>query len=471
MATITGVRVEDVRFPTSATADGSDAMNKDADYSAAYVVLETDAPDPAGSDPTRPGGSGRTLGGYGLTFTIGRGNDIVAEAARQQAALLVGRDVDELAADMGAVYRDLTADSQLRWLGPEKGVVHLSLAAVLNAVWDLVARRAGKPLWRLLVDLTPEQLVDVADLRYLSDALTRDEALEILEAREPGRQERLAHLERTGYPVYTTSAGWLGYSDDKLRRLCQEAVDAGYQHVKLKVGANLAEDVRRLTIAREVLGPDRNLMIDANQVWDVPQAIEWMRELARFDPLWIEEPTSPDDILGHAAVRRAVAPVGVATGEHCHNRVMFKQLFQAEAIDYCQLDTGRLASINEIVAVLLLAAKFGVPVCPHAGGVGLCEMVQHVSVLDYVAIGGDLTGRVTEYVDHLHEHFTDPCVVEDRGAGTAYVLPSLPGYSTQMYEESLDRFRFPGGTYWATPGPETSVSGVPVRDTSQHVPH
>ncbi|WP_423462000.1 enolase C-terminal domain-like protein [Promicromonospora sp. MS192] len=448
MATITGVRVEDVRFPTSATADGSDAMNKDADYSAAYVVLETDAQD----------ADGAPLGGYGLTFTIGRGNDIVAEAARQQAAGLVGRDVDALAADMGAVYRDLTADSQLRWLGPEKGVVHLSLAAVLNAAWDLVARRAGKPLWRLLVDMTPEELVDVADLRYLSDALTRDEALAILRERAGTRQERLDHLERTGYPVYTTSAGWLGYSDDKLRRLCQEAVDAGYRHVKLKVGANLAEDVRRLTIAREVLGPDRNLMIDANQVWDVPQAIEWMTALAPFDPLWIEEPTSPDDILGHAAVRRAVAPIGVATGEHCHNRVMFKQLMQAEAIDYCQLDTGRLASINEIVAVLLLAAKFGVPVCPHAGGVGLCEMVQHVSVLDYVAIGGDLTGRVTEYVDHLHEHFTDPCVVADRGAGTAYVLPSRPGYSTQMHEESLDRFRFPHGTYW-------------VRDTADHVPH
>ena len=451
MATITGVRVEDVRFPTSATADGSDAMNKDADYSAAYVVLETDT-----ADPADPGGA--TLGGYGLTFTIGRGNDIVAEAARQQAAALVGRDVDALAADMGAVYRDLTADSQLRWLGPEKGVVHLSLAAVLNAVWDLVARRAGKPLWRLLVDMTPEELVDVADLRYLSDALTRDEALAILRAREGTKQERIARLEASGYPVYTTSAGWLGYSDDKLRRLCQEAVDAGYQHVKLKVGADLTEDVRRLTIAREVLGPDRALMIDANQVWDVPQAIDWMSELERFDPLWIEEPTSPDDILGHAAIRRAVAPIGVATGEHCHNRVMFKQLFQAGAIDYCQLDTGRLASINEIVAVLLLAAKFGVPVCPHAGGVGLCEMVQHVSVLDYVAVAGDLDGRVTEYVDHLHEHFTDPCVVADRGAGTAYVLPSRPGYSTQMYEESLSRFRFPHGTYW-------------VRDTADHVPH
>ncbi|MFF2831039.1 enolase C-terminal domain-like protein [Cellulosimicrobium cellulans] len=438
MARITRVEIEDVRFPTSLTADGSDAMNKDADYSAAYVVLRTDATDE----------SGEPLAGHGLTFTIGRGNDIVAEAARQQASALVGRDVDELAADMGGVYRTLTSDSQLRWLGPEKGVVHLSVAAVLNATWDLVSRRAGKPLWRLLADLTPRELVAVADLRYLSDALTADEAVALLEAKAATKAERIAHLERTGYPVYTTSAGWLGYDDEKLRRLCQEAVDAGYGHIKLKVGADLADDVRRLTIAREVIGPDRTLMVDANQVWDVPQAIEWMAALAPFDPLWIEEPTSPDDVLGHAAIRRAVAPIGVATGEHCHNRVMFKQFFQAEAIDFCQLDTGRLASVNEIVAVLLLAAKFGVPVCPHAGGVGLCEMVQHVSVLDYVAIAGDLTGRVTEFVDHLHEHFTDPCVVADNGAGSGYVLPSRPGYSTQMHAASVAQYRFPGGSYW-----------------------
>ncbi|WP_264030837.1 enolase C-terminal domain-like protein [Cellulosimicrobium sp. SH8] len=438
MARITRVEIEDVRFPTSLTADGSDAMNKDADYSAAYVVLRTDATDE----------SGEPLAGHGLTFTIGRGNDIVAEAARQQASALVGRDVDELAADMGGVYRTLTSDSQLRWLGPEKGVVHLSVAAVLNATWDLVARRAGKPLWRLLADLTPRELVAVADLRYLSDALTADEAVALLEAKAATKAERIAYLERTGYPVYTTSAGWLGYDDEKLRRLCQEAVDAGYGHIKLKVGADLADDVRRLTIARDVIGPDRKLMVDANQVWDVPQAIEWMAALAPFDPLWIEEPTSPDDVLGHAAIRRAVAPIGVATGEHCHNRVMFKQFFQAEAIDFCQLDTGRLASVNEIVAVLLLAAKFGVPVCPHAGGVGLCEMVQHVSVLDYVAIAGDLTDRVTEFVDHLHEHFTDPCVVADTGAGSGYVLPSRPGYSTQMHAESVAQYRFPGGSYW-----------------------
>ncbi|MCM0640569.1 L-fuconate dehydratase [Cellulomonas wangsupingiae] len=432
---ITAVDVEDVRFPTSLTADGSDAMNKDGDYSAAYVVLRTDGTDAAGAP----------LAGYGLTFTTGRGNDIVAMAARQQAALLVGRDVEEMAADMGGVYRDLTADAQMRWLGPEKGVVHLSLSAVMNAAWDMAGRLAGKPVWRLLADMTPEQLVDVADLRYLSDALTRDEAIAILRAQEAGKAGRIAELEATGYPCYTTSAGWLGYSDDKLRRLCQEAVDEGYQHVKLKVGADLAEDVRRCGIAREVIGPDRTLMIDANQVWDVDQAIEWTNALAQFDLLWIEEPTSPDDVLGHAAIRAGVGPVGVATGEHCHNRVMFKQFMQAGAMDFCQLDAGRLASLNEIVAVLLLAAKFDVKVCPHGGGVGLCEMVQHISMLDFVAVSGSREGRVTEYVDHLHEHFTDPCVVRD----AAYVLPSLPGYSTQMHEASVAEFRFPDGAYWA----------------------
>ncbi|MCC2307463.1 L-fuconate dehydratase [Cellulomonas chengniuliangii] len=432
---ITSVEIEDIRFPTSLTADGSDAMNKDGDYSAAYVVLRTDGTAPDGTP----------LAGFGLTFTTGRGNDIVGVAARQQAAHLVGRDVQAMAADMGQVYRDLTADAQIRWLGPEKGVVHLSLSAVMNAAWDLVARVAGKPVWRLLADMTPEQLVDVADLRYLSDALTRDEAIALLRAKEDGKAARIAELEATGYPCYTTSAGWLGYSDEKLRRLCQEAVDAGYQHIKLKVGADLDEDVRRCAIAREVIGPERTLMIDANQVWDVDQAIEWTNALAQFDLLWIEEPTSPDDVLGHAAIRRGVSPVGVATGEHCHNRVMFKQFMQAGAMDFCQLDAGRLASLNEIVAVLLLAAKFDVPVCPHAGGVGLCEMVQHVSMLDFVAISGTREGRVTEFVDHLHEHFTDPCIVRD----AAYAPPSLPGYSTEMHAASVAEFRYPDGSYWA----------------------
>ena len=431
MTTITGVRVHDVRFPTSLTADGSDAMNKDADYSAAYVVLETDEPD---------------LAGHGFTFTIGRGNDLCVEASRQRAQPLIGRDVDELVGDLGGIYRELASDSQLRWLGPEKGVVHLALAAVMNAVWDLAARRAQKPLWRLLADMSPEQLVDVADLRYLSDVLTRDEAIGMLRELEPTRGDRIADLERRGgYPCYTTSAGWLGYSDDKLRRLLQDAVDDGYHHVKLKVGENVDDDIRRLTIAREVIGWDADLMIDANQVWDVPEAIEWIGRLAQFKPLWIEEPTSPDDVLGHAAIRKAVAPIGVATGEHGMNRVLFKQMFQAGAIDFCQLDSARLASINEILAVYLMAKKFGVPVCPHAGGGGLCELVQHLSIFDYVAVSGSLDGRVTEFVDHLHEHFTDPCIV----VAGHYTLPGRPGYSSQMHPASVAEFTYPDGAYWA----------------------
>lgn len=443
MAIITGVRVHDVRFPTSLTADGSDAMNKDGDYSAAYVVLETDS----------------DLAGYGFTFTIGRGNDLCAEAARQRAVPLVGRNTDDLLNDLGAAYRELASDTQLRWLGPEKGVVHLAMAAVMNALWDMAARRAGVPLWRLLVDMTPEELVNVADLRYLSDALTRDEALEILRARTDTKQERVADLERRGgYPCYTTSAGWLGYSDEKLRLLLEEAVDQGYRHLKLKVGANIDDDVRRLRIAREVIGWDAHLMIDANQVWDVPEAIEWVGRLAEFKPLWIEEPTSPDDILGHAAIRRAIAPIGVATGEHGMNRVLFKQMFQAEAIDFCQLDAARLASVNEILAVYLLAHKFGVPVCPHAGGVGLCELVQHLSIFDYVVISGSLDGRVTEYVDHLHEHFVDPCLVENGH----YLLPANPGYSAQLKPETIATYSYPDGSYWEM----RAASDVQLRDES-----
>ncbi|MFJ2756900.1 L-fuconate dehydratase [Nocardioides sp. NPDC087217] len=430
MTRITAVDVTDVRFPTSVSMDGSDAMNKDGDYSATYVVVSTDDPE---------------LSGFGFTFTIGRGNDICTLAAQRRGEPLVGREVSDVVGDLGGVYRDLASDSQLRWLGPDKGVEHLALAAVMNAVWDLAAREAGKPLWRLLADMTPEELVDVADLTYLSDALTRDEALDILRAGVPHREERIRHLEETGYPCYTTSAGWLGYSDDKLRRLAAEAVDSGYTHIKLKVGANLEDDIRRCEIAREVIGWDAKLMIDANQVWDVPQAIEWVNALARFEPWWIEEPTSPDDILGHAAVRKAVAPIGVATGEHGMNRVLFKQMFQAEAIDFCQLDSARLASVNEILSVYLMARKFDVPVCPHAGGVGLCELVQHLSVFDYVAVSGTLEDRVTEFVDHLHEHFTDPCIVENG----AYRLPSRPGYSAEMHPASVATYAYPDGSYWA----------------------
>lgn len=429
---ITNVRVHDVRFPTSLSSDGSDAMNKDGDYSAAYVVLET-------SDPE--------LQGYGFTFTIGRGNDLCCEAARQRALPLLGRSVEEMVGDLGATYRSLANDTQLRWLGPEKGVVHLAMAAVMNAVWDLAARRAGKPLWRFLCDMSPLELVDAADLSYLSDALTREEALGLLTQMLPTRADRISELEASGgYPCYTTSAGWLGYDDEKLRRLLQAAVDDGYRHFKLKVGANFEDDLRRLRIAREVVGWDVDIMIDANQVWEVPQAIEWVRGLAEVKPLWIEEPTSPDDVLGHAAVRRAVAPIGVASGEHGMNRVLFKQMFQAEAIDYCQLDAARLASVNEILAVYLMAKKFGVPVCPHAGGVGLCELVQHLSIFDYVAVSGSLDGRITEFVDHLHEHFTAPCVVRDG----RYELPVRPGYSAQMHPSSVTEFEFPRGAYWAS---------------------
>lgn len=431
MTTITSVDVVDVRFPTSLSADGSDAMNKDGDYSAAYVILNTDDP---------------TVRGYGFTFTIGRGNDICVLTAEQRAKPLIGKNVEEILSDLGGTYRDLKSDSQLRWLGPEKGVEHLAMAAVMNAVWDMAARKAGKPLWRLLAEMTPEQLVDVADLQYLSDALTREEAVAMLAELAPTREARIAELETSGYPCYTTSAGWLGYSDEKLRRLLTEAVDEGYRHVKLKVGANRDDDIRRLRIAREVIGWDADLMIDANQVWEVPEAIEWVGALAEFKPLWIEEPTSPDDVLGHAAVRKAVAPIGVASGEHGMNRVLFKQMFQAGALDFCQLDAARLASINEILAVYLMAKKFGVPVCPHAGGVGLCELVQHLSIFDYVAISGTLENRVTEFVDHLHEHFVDPCIVRDG----AYVLPTQPGYSAQMYEASLAEYAFPNGSYWAS---------------------
>ena len=428
MPRINAIDVVDVRFPTSGTLAGSDAMHPDGDYSAAYVVLQTDA----------------DLAGYGLTFTIGRGTDLCVLAARHLANHLIGRDVDELLPALGDIHRQFVGDSQLRWLGPEKGVVHLAAAGVLNAVWDLVGRRAGKPVWRVVADMEPRDLVAACDFRYLSDVLTRDEALAMLEQQAPGRAERIEELRRVGYPAYTSGPGWLGYSDERLRRLCREAIAEGWQAIKIKVGANIGDDKRRLAIAREELGPGGTLLIDANQVWDVPDAIAWVNELAQFGPMWIEEPTSPDDIAGHAAIRAAVAPVGVATGEHTHNRVMFKQLLSARAIDYCQIDSCRLASVNEIVPVLLMAAKFGVPVCPHAGGVGLCELVQHMSIVDYVCVSGRLEGRLLEYVDHLHEHFTTPVVI-DRAR---YRVPEEPGYSARMHPEAIATYRFPDGAYW-----------------------
>jgi L-fuconate dehydratase len=428
--TITRVEVRDVRFPTSRGLDGSDAMNADPDYSAAYVVLHTDADD--------------GLQGHGLTFTIGRGNELCVAAVEALAPFVIGCTLESIAADMGAFWRRIVGDSQLRWVGPEKGVIHLATAAVVNAVWDLWAKVEGKPLWRLLADMTPEEIVRCIDFRYITDALTPDDALEILDRHASTRAERIAELESVGYPAYTTSAGWLGYSDEKIRRLCREGMEQGWSHFKIKVGRDLADDVRRAAIIRDEIGPDRKLMMDANQVWEVDEAIASMRELARFDPWWIEEPTSPDDILGHARIARAVAPVGVATGEHCQNRIVFKQLMQAGAISFCQIDACRLGGVNEVLAVLLLAAKFRVPVCPHAGGVGLCEYVQHLSIFDYVCVSASLENRIVEYVDHLHEHFLDPVVIRDG----RYMPPTAPGYSITMHDESLRTFSYPSGDAW-----------------------
>ncbi|ROT29460.1 L-fuconate dehydratase [Micromonospora sp. HM5-17] len=427
----TELEISDVRFPTSRQLDGSDAMNPDPDYSAAYVVVRTDA------------GDGHE--GHGFAFTIGRGNEVQAAAIASLRPYLVGRSVDDVLADLGGFWRELVHDSQLRWLGPEKGVMHMAISAVVNALWDLRAKREGLPLWRLLSRLSPEELVDLVDVRYLSDALTRDEALQILRAARPGRAEREEHLLREGYPAYTTSPGWLGYDDDKLRRLCKEAVADGFTQIKLKVGANLADDLRRLSIARQTCGPDFRIAVDANQRWDVPQAISWVRELAPYDPYWIEEPTSPDDVLGHATIARELAPIRIATGEHVANRVVFKQLLQLGAVSYVQIDATRVAGVNENVAILLLAAKFGVPVCPHAGGVGLCELVQHIAMFDYVAVSGSMQDRVIEYVDHLHEHFVDPVVIR-RGR---YVAPTAPGFSATMRPETLTEYAFPHGPVWS----------------------
>jgi len=425
-----GIEALDIRFPTSRSLDGSDAMNADPDYSAAYVILRTDGP--AG------------LEGHGLTFTIGRGNELCRAAAESLGSKLVGRTLESLAEDMGAFWELLTGDSQFRWLGPEKGVVHLAAAAVVNAVWDLYAKAEGKPLWKLLADMTPEQIVACVPFRYITDALTPAEALEILRRQEATKDEREALMREQGYPAYTTSAGWLGYSDEKIRRLLRQAIGEGWTHFKMKVGRSLEGDVRRAALIREEIGWERGLMLDANQVWDVGQAIEWMEELSKFKPLWIEEPTSPDDVLGHERIARAVTPVGVATGEHCQNRVMFKQFLQAGALSFCQIDACRLGGVNEVLAVLLLAAKFGVPVCPHAGGVGLCEYVQHLSIFDYVAVSGSLAGRRIEFVDHLHEHFVDPVVIR----GGHYMPPDAPGYSITMKPESLRRYEYPNGEAW-----------------------
>ena len=431
MARLTRFETHDMRFPTSQSLDGSDAMNPDPDYSAAYLLLGTDA--------------GDGLEGHGFAFTIGRGNDVQVAAIAALADHVLSRDVEELLGDMGATWRLLVDDSQLRWLGPEKGVMHMAISAVVNALWDLKAKRAGLPLWDLLAGMSPEQLVALVDFRYIADALSPVEALELLRRAEPGKAQRRAALLESGYPAYTTTPGWLGYSDDKLVRLSREAVREGFTQIKLKVGADVDEDVRRLRLAREAVGPDVRIAVDANQRWGVADAIAWIGQLTPFDPWWVEEPTSPDDVLGHAAIRRGVAPVKIATGEHVQNRIVFKQMLQAGSLDVLQIDAARVGGVNENVAILLLAAKFGVPVCPHAGGVGLCELVQHLSMFDLIAVSGTAQDRVIEYVDHLHEHFLDPVVLRDG----RYLAPRAPGFSAQMVPDTLERFAFPHGPVWA----------------------
>lgn len=418
MVKITGLTTRDLRFPTSLSLDGSDAMNPDPDYSAAYVILETDG----------------AHEGHGLTFTIGRGNEICIAAIKALSNLVVGLDLDWIRDDMGRFWRHITGDSQLRWIGPDKGAIHLATGAVVNAVWDLLAKEAGKPVWQLVGDMSPEEIVKLVDFRYLADALTPEEALALLKKAETGKAERIESLKQEGYPCYTTSAGWLGYSDEKLRGLCREARESGFTHTKFKVGRDLQDDIRRLTIAREELGEDMTIMIDANQVWEVNEAIDWVKELAFVRPFFIEEPTSPDDVAGHKAIRDAIAPIKVATGEMCQNRILFKQFIAGGAIDIVQIDACRIGGLNEVLAVQLMAAKYGLPIWPHAGGVGLCEYVQHLSMIDYVAISGEKDSKRIEFVDHLHEHFIDPCVVEDG----AYQAPEAPGFSIEIKPETLN---------------------------------
>lgn len=425
MTTITDLEVLDVRFPTSTQLDGSDAMNPDPDYSAAYVILKTDNP---------------KLSGHGLTFTIGRGNDICCQAIEAMRHLVIGLNINDIKNNPAKMWRDLTSDSQLRWIGPDKGAMHLATGAVVNAIWDLWAKSENKPVWKLVADMSPETLVDCIDFRYLTDCITREEALALLTARANGKHDREATLIKEGYPCYTTSAGWLGYSDEKLARLCKEAIDEGFNYIKLKVGRDVEEDKRRVRIARDIIGDKRHLMIDANQIWERQQAIDWVKELAFAKPWFIEEPTSPDDVEAHRAIRQAIAPIQVATGEMCQNRIMFKQFIMREAIDVVQIDACRMGGVNEVLAVLLMAAKYNLKVCPHAGGVGLCEYVQHLSMIDYLCFSASKEGRVTEYVDHLHEHFIDPCVI----LNAAYMPPKEAGFSIEMKPASLQQYRYQG---------------------------
>jgi L-fuconate dehydratase len=427
--TITSIEVKDIRFPTSKTLDGSDAMHLDPDYSAAYVILRT---------------NDFSLKGHGLTFTLGRGNELCVAAIKSLSQLLIGKDMDEITADMAGFWRMITGDSQLRWLGPEKGIIHMATGAIVNAVWDLYAKMEKKPLWKLIADMTPEQLVSCIDFTYLTDVITPEEAIEMLSKLEDTKQQRIDYLMKNGYPAYTTSAGWMGYSEEKIRRLSRQAKEEGWTHLKMKVGGDIKEDVRRAQIIREEIGEEIQLMMDANQKWDVNEAIQNMKMLAPFHPWWIEEPTSPDDVLGHLAIAKAVFPIKVATGEHCQNKVMFKQFLQSGAMNICQIDSCRVGGVNEILSIMLMAAKFKVPVCPHAGGVGLCEYVQHLSMIDYISISGVLDNCITEYVDHLHEHFKYPVIIKNGN----YMPPLVAGYSITMKNSSVEAFSYPTGAIW-----------------------
>ena len=438
--TITGARVIDLRFPTSLHHIGSDAVNKDPDYSAAYCILQTDGP----------------LEGHGLTFTLGRGTELCVKALEYLTRFVIGKTLESITSDLNAFYLAVTGDTQFRWLGPEKGVIHLACGALVNAVWDLYAKAEGKPVWKLLADMTPEQIVAAIDFRYITDAIKPAEALEILRRGKAGQAERLARLETEGYPAYTTSAGWFGFSDEKIRRLCHEGLADGWTMFKLKVGGDAQDDLRRGRIVREEIGWENRMMVDANQRWGVEEAIARTNQLAELKPWWMEEPTSPDDILGHARIRREAKPVRIATGEHCQNAVMFKQLLQAEAIDVCQIDSCRVAGVNENLAILLMAAKFGVPVCPHAGGVGLCEYVQHLSIFDYLGVSCSLEDRVIEYVDHLHEHFRDPVKIR-RGH---YLVPRMAGYSCEILPSSLEEYAYPDGSIWRKLAAEPQLIAV-----------
>jgi len=430
MAIITGFHIADIRFPTSKSLDGSDAMNKDPDYSAAYLILKTDS----------------DISGHGFAFTLGRGTELQCATIELLAPKVVGMKVEELKSSLGEIARELVSDSQIRWLGPEKGLTHMAVGAVLTALWDLVAKYEGKPLWEVLSDMSPEEIVSLVDFRYIRDVLTPAEALEILKRAEGTKAERKAKLLKSGIPAYTTSPGWLGYSDEKMVRLAKEAVADGFTLIKLKCGGSIADDKRRLKLAREAVGPNVRLAIDANQVWSVDEAIAWLNELRdkSVDLYWIEEPTSPDDALGHATIAKAIAPIRVATGEHVQNRIIFKQMLQLGAFSFMQIDSTRVAGPNENIANILMAAKFGVPVCPHAGGVGLCELVQHLSMFDYVAVSGENDARVIEFVDHLHEHFVSPVKIE-RGR---YLAPTAPGAGGEMFPDSIKRFTFPTGEEW-----------------------